>query len=140
MTRSLEYELEKNLRNAIILQAGQDGITLFNNPVGTAWAGKYNSAQQCVMYPRAVRYGLAVGSSDTIGITPIEITPDMVGKKIGVFTAVEVKLNKNGSYGETKEQKNFGKFVQRNGGIYVCADKYSDITNYLAEKNLKVAK
>lgn len=140
MSKSVEYELEKNLRNAIILQAGQDGIHLFNNPVGTAWTGKYNSATQSVIFPRAIKYGLAVGSSDTIGITPVEITPDMVGSTIGVFTAVEVKLDKNGSYGETKEQKNFGKFVQRNGGIYVCADRYSDITNYLSEKNIKVAK
>ena len=30
-------------------------------------------------------------SSDYIGFTPVTITPDMVGKQVAVFTAIEVK-------------------------------------------------
>lgn len=49
---------------------------------------------------RWVRYGLCnesaaqaklIKSSDYIGITTIVITPEMVGQKIGVFTAIETK-------------------------------------------------
>lgn len=49
---------------------------------------------------RVIRYGLCndskkmsenVKSSDYIGITPVLITPDMVGQVIGVFTAIETK-------------------------------------------------
>ena len=49
---------------------------------------------------RSIRYGLAndsakvnksVKSSDLIGITPLMITPAMVGRTVGVFTTVEVK-------------------------------------------------
>lgn len=30
-------------------------------------------------------------SSDLIGITVVEVTQEMVGKKVGIFTAIEVK-------------------------------------------------
>lgn len=47
-----------------------------------------------------IRYGLAndskrlneeLKSSDLIGFTPVVITPDMVGKVVAIFTAIEVK-------------------------------------------------
>ena len=128
--------LEKNVRNNIILSSAKDGITLFNNPVGTAWAGKYNSATHSVIAPRVVRYGLAVGSPDLVGITPVKITADMVGQTIGVFTGVEVKLDKDGSYKETAGQKQFGKFITRNGGFYLVADCYGDVEKYFSDKGL----
>lgn len=49
---------------------------------------------------RVIRYGLAnssaqmnaaIKSSDIIGITPVTITPEMVGRTVGVFTAIECK-------------------------------------------------
>lgn len=49
---------------------------------------------------RVIRFGLGniskkvndqLKSSDLIGITEVVITPEMVGKKVGVFTAIEVK-------------------------------------------------
>lgn len=47
---------------------------------------------------RLVRYGLGntspnqeFTSSDFVGITKVVITPDMVGKTIGVYTAIEMK-------------------------------------------------
>lgn len=130
------FILEKNIRNNVILLAAKDGISLFNNPVGTAWAGKYNPSTHSVIAPRAVRYGLAVGSSDLIGITPVKITSDMVGKTIGVFTGVEVKVDKNGKYKETAEQRKFGRFIEKNGGFYILADSYGDIMTFFADKGL----
>lgn len=78
---------------------------------------------------RGIRYGLdniskkhndTFKSSDFIGITEILITPDMVGKKIGVFTAAEVKKEgwnpKNYDARETA-QKNFIDFIKAKGGI-----------------------
>lgn len=49
---------------------------------------------------RIIRYGLGHtsaqqvrqwASSDLIGITPVRITPEMVGRTLGVFTALETK-------------------------------------------------
>ena len=136
----IKFLLEKNVRNNIILTAANNSITLFNNPVGTAWTGKYNPATHTVTAPRAIKYGLAVGSSDLIGITPIKITEDMVGKTIGVFTGVEVKVDKNGAYKETAEQKKFGKFIEKNGGFYILADSYNDLLKYFDSKGLTIVK
>lgn len=90
---------------------------------------------------RQVRYGLGhtspkqqFKSSDLIGITKIVITPDMVGRTIGVFTALEVKKE---SWNESKKfddheikQNNFLLFVKLNGGIASfinSVDKLKDI-------------
>lgn len=79
---------------------------------------------------RVIRYGLGnvskqhqerIASSDLIGITQIVITPDMVGKTIGVFTAVEVK--KEGWNPDKKldkrerAQNNFIQWVKSLGGF-----------------------
>ena len=78
---------------------------------------------------RVVRYGLGnispnqkSRSIDLIGITTIVITPEMVGKTVGVFTAFEIKvedLNKSGKKLSEREQyqKNFIDWVKSRGGI-----------------------
>ncbi len=41
-----------------------------------------------------IRFGLCVGSSDLIGFQSIMVTPEMIGQKLAVFTALEVKTAK----------------------------------------------
>ncbi len=61
-----------------------------------------------------VRYGLMPGSSDLIGWTEIEITPHHVGRKVAIFTAIEVKSQ----FGRIRpDQQNFVDFVDKSGGI-----------------------
>jgi len=60
-----------------------------------------------------VRYGLCVGSSDVIGWHSVVITPDMVGSRVAVFTAIEAKVNAV----VTDEQRNFLRAVSDAGGI-----------------------
>jgi len=63
---------------------------------------------------RLVEFGLTDGASDLIGLRSIVVTPDMVGQKLAVFTALEVKT----PAGRVEpEQRNFIEFVQRFGGI-----------------------
>jgi len=56
-------------------------------------------------------------TSDLIGYTVVEITPDMVGKKVAVFTAIEVKRKGATKDARYKAQENFTNQVRNNGGI-----------------------
>lgn len=63
---------------------------------------------------RPLTAGLCKGSSDFIGWHSVEITPDMVGRKIAVFAGLEVKTEKGRA---TKEQQTFIDAVKISGGI-----------------------
>ena len=107
---------EKDVERKIILYASQCGCTLFKNEMGVGKSVSGNT----------IKYGLCNGSSDLIGWTPITITEDMVGSKVAVFTAVEVKLNKHGKYKATESQKLFISAVLKNGGYAGVADCNED--------------
>lgn len=77
---------------------------------------------------RKVFAGLGKGTSDLVGITPTFITPDMVGKTVGVFTAWETKTKTGRA---TEGQKNFISAVLDKGGyagIARSAQEALDIT------------
>lgn len=87
----------------IRLALSRGNVRLFRNNVGALQdrAGRF------------VTYGLAVGSSDLIGYVSIIITPDMVGNRMAVFCALEVKDAK----GRVAEQQaNFIRTVNDAGG------------------------
>lgn len=117
---------EKDVQNSLILHASKVGTTLFCNNVGMYRDERGN----------VIRFGLCKGSSDLIGWTPITITEDMVGSKVAVFTAVEVKLNKCGKYKATESQKLFISAVLKNGGyagVADCNEDFEKIVNKVLE-------
>jgi len=61
--------------------------------------------------------------SDIIGCYPVEITPDMVGKKIGVYVAIEVK--KPGDK-PRPDQMEFLRLIKVCGGLSGWADCLED--------------
>lgn len=63
---------------------------------------------------RMTRYGLGTGTSDLIGWRSMTITPEMVGKKIAQFTAVEIKGKGTAT---TDEQIQFIETVCHAGGL-----------------------
>lgn len=115
---------EKDIERTLILHASQCGSTVFKNEVGLAYTKNG--------YP--IKFGLCKGSSDLIGWTPTIITPEMVGSKIAVFTAVEIKKNKHGSYQATKEQKSFINAVRNAGGYAGVADCKTDLERIIKTK------
>jgi hypothetical protein len=103
----------------IRLFAAQCGVDLWRNNVG---ACEDHTGRQ-------IRYGLCndsptlakrVKSSDFIGITPVLITPQMIGQVIGVFTAVETKAS-DWKFSPSDEralaQSAFHDIVRRAGGF-----------------------
>jgi len=64
--------------------------------------------------PRPLDAGLVKGGSDLIGWASVEITPDMVGRRVAVFVAIEVK---EGRTTTTPEQANFLERVRQAGGL-----------------------
>jgi hypothetical protein len=73
---------------------------------------------------RYVTFGLCKGSSDLIGYTVVAITPKMIGAKIAVFTAFEVK----GPHGRpTQEQRAFVEQIRSDGGIAAIVKRETDV-------------
>lgn len=124
--------LESKILKECLLKATQLGRRLFRNNTGQAWTGsgyqRLDGGKILIHDARPFRAGLCVGSSDLIGWTPITITPEMVGKTVAVFTAVECKAPKGRL---TTEQAQFIKVVQQAGGIAGvarCADDVAKIS------------
>jgi hypothetical protein len=79
MTEQTEHEIQQRIRLACA-GPGQE-VRLWRNNVG-----------RLIDAPgRLVTFGLCPGSADLIGYVPVTITPEMVGMRLAVFAAVEVK-------------------------------------------------
>lgn len=103
---------EKNLQSFVRLNLPRN-VRLFRNNVGL-----------CKNEHSTIVYGLCPGSSDLIGWTSIEITPEMIGKKFAIFTAVEIKTEKGKL---SPEQKIFLENVKNSGGIAKIIRNIDDI-------------
>lgn len=109
---------EARIKSDIRLALGEiPGVRIFNNPVGTA----YTRDQQGKYTP--IRMGLAVGSHDLIGFKSAIITPEMVGRKIAIFTSIEVK-NETGRLREG--QSNWMAMCRDAGALVGVARSVSD--------------
>ena len=113
---------EAAVQSRVRLQADQNGGVLFRNNSGVFHAVDPDTGKTIF-----VRYGLCndskevnakIKSSDLIGIRPVKITPDMVGKTFGLFVARECKregLRYSGSEDQVG-QKKFIDIVNGHGG------------------------
>lgn len=117
---------------------------MFRQNVGTGWtsndivrvkptnvrrvAAKLQPGDMVLRKPRPLRAGLTEGSHDCIGLTPVVITPEMVGSTLAVFTSIEVKT-KTGTL--RTEQKKWMAFVRGFGGITGVARTPEDATKII---------
>jgi hypothetical protein len=120
---------EHPIQQRILATASDRDTRLWRNNVGLGWAGKStrvtpeNRASVAawlapgdvvVRQGRVLQAGLCVGSSDCIGIRSVVITPSMVGRRAGLFAAVEVKAPR--SYA-SEGQRDFLAMVTSLGGL-----------------------
>lgn len=107
-----EHAIQNEIRNALAGKA-----LIFRANVGQAWAGskveRLRGNKVLIHDARPFTTGLPPGFSDLFGLTPVVITPDMVGQTVAVFTALEVKTAKGKA---SEKQQNFIKAVNDNGG------------------------
>lgn len=110
---------ETDLKNEVMLEVGRGDTRIFRNNVGVGWCGKTQHVVDrgvksvIIKHPRPLIAGLCKGSSDLIGWRSVTITPDMVGQKVAIFMAIELKLRTKPS----TEQKTFLDAVSGAGGI-----------------------
>lgn len=104
MTQTSHSESESDLQNRIRLAVSRHDVCIFRNNVGL-----FRTQDG-----RMVKTGLCKGSSDLIGWTTVTIRPQDVGRKVAVFTGLEVKLPRGRA---TDEQLNFVRVVRESGGI-----------------------
>lgn len=109
----------------ILRRWGCGAVRLFRINVGQAWTGRQvvRGQGQTVTLRRGdillrdahpLRTGVPKGYADLTGWRSVEVTPDMVGRKLAVFVALEVK----GPRGRlSPEQDRFLQVVSDAGGL-----------------------
>lgn len=113
---------EQNIMRRIMLAVGgMKNVRIFRNNTGTGWVGErvaqYREKGETFLVlkdPRPLKTGLCLGSSDLIGFTTVTISPEMIGRKIAIFTALEVKTKTGRA---TKEQRDFVNLINTFGGL-----------------------
>lgn len=83
-----------------------------------------------------VQTGYGVATLDMLTCVPVTITPEMVGRRIGVFVSVETKRR---GKGVTARQKLIAGAMQDAGAVTVLAYEASDVQKALVEARLLVA-
>jgi hypothetical protein len=114
---------EQAIQQQIRLELGKGSVRLWRNNTG------------CLQdrQGRMVRFGLAPGSSDLIGLRQVTIGPEHVGKTLAVFCAVEVKAERGRA---SPEQLKFLQVVQTLGGLGGIARSVTDAQQILHPAHL----
>lgn len=110
-----ETDITKRIQKALSML--RRGIVTFRNNTGMGYQGKTERGMHgaiIIRDPRVLQAGLHEGSSDLIGWRTVTVSPEMVGSRLAVFTAIEVKTPGGRT---SKEQKTFIASVQAAGGI-----------------------
>ncbi|QPB08660.1 endonuclease [Burkholderia phage Mica] len=120
-----EHKIQNDIRNAL---AGE--CMLFRANVGRAWTGsdfiRLPNGDMLIKNPRPFDTGLPPGFGDLFGLATRIITAEMIGQKVGVYVAADVKTSTGRV---TPKQAAYLRAVNDNGG---CADVWRSPADALA--------
>lgn len=115
MREGYGYDMTSETAAQRLIQLSTDADTrLWRNNVGEAWLGRNFVVRDGRLVSgdaMRVRYGLCVDSSDLIGPTSVIVTPEMLGTRVAIFTAIEVKSSSG------RLSKGQGAFIQMVTGL-----------------------
>ena len=95
---------EQEIQQRIRLACGRGPVRLWRN----------NTGAMVDQQGRFVRFGLCKGSSDLIGLRSVVVAPEMVGKRLAQFVALEIKTARGVV---SPEQRAFLALVEQLGGV-----------------------
>lgn len=107
---------ETDLQRQIQIELSDEHTRLWRNTVGFGWQGSNFTIREGKLaagVARPVTFGLGPGSSDLVGPHSVLVTPAMVGSRIAVFAAIEVKRKAKRS----AEQTRFIEVINELGGL-----------------------
>lgn len=107
---------ESTIQSQIMLAMCRSGAYVLRVNAGEFWGGKiiaHTGDKLLLGHPTKIQ-GAPKGTSDLIGCRTVTVTPEMVGKQVGIFVALEVKKP-----GESPrpEQLNYLDVMRRRGAI-----------------------
>lgn len=119
---------ESKILKQVMIELSQF-CTLFRNNTGKAWIGKdtyiktkqnvtVNPGDVVIRKARRFHAGLVNGASDIIGWTKVEVTQEMVGTDVCLFSGIEIKSS---SGRLTDDQEIFMNKIIESGGISFVA-------------------
>ena len=133
---------ESSVMKQVRLEATKYGRFIRVN-VGTGWQGRkvtrimrhgtvtVEPGDVVIKQARPFHAGPPAGTADLLGVTRVTITPDMVGKVVGVATAIETKTAKGR---QRDEQKTFERVMLAQGGIYGIARSPADVEKIISQR------
>lgn len=125
------------LMHRVMLAVGSlPAVRIFRHNVALAWVGearRLQSGDMLIKNARPLHAGLVRGGADLLGWTTREITAADVGRRVAVFTAIEVK---DGTGRLDADQRRFLDTVEAAGGIAGVARSEEDARAIVAGKGI----
>lgn len=132
---------ETDFIKKMLLESNDADCVLYRNNTGIGWAGTFmgrdGAGNVVLKNARPLHAGLCTGSSDAIGWANVIVTPEMLGRSLAVFLAVEAKSRRGAT---SADQIRFLHNVNRARGIGIVLRDGESIVERIADARASLLK